>query len=94
MTKKQPRFKTETHEAEWWAKNQNLIADRFDQAKATGKLGKGTVARVAASGPAKPERHQRSQSGCRKTTSRGLESSLPRRGCGTRRTSKCCFTKL
>jgi len=66
MAKKQPRFKTETHEAEWWAKNQNLIADRFEQAKATGKLGKGTVARVARE-RAKPERHQRSQSGWRKT---------------------------
>ena len=47
MTKKQPSFKTEAQEAEWWAKNQDLIADRFEQAKATGKLGKGTVARVA-----------------------------------------------
>jgi hypothetical protein len=47
MAKKQPRFKTETQEAEWWAKHQNLIADRFAQAKATGKLGKGTVARIA-----------------------------------------------
>ena len=47
MAKKQPPFKTEAQEAEWWAKNQNLIADRFDQAKATGKLGKGTVARLA-----------------------------------------------
>ena len=45
--KKQPRFETETQEAGWWAKNQDLIADRFEQAKATGKLGKGTVARVA-----------------------------------------------
>lgn len=47
MAKKQPPFKTETQEAEWWAKSQNLIADRFEQAKAAGKLGKGTVARVA-----------------------------------------------
>ena len=48
MAKKKPRFETETQEAEWWAKkNQNLIADRFEKAKATGKLGKGTVARVA-----------------------------------------------
>jgi predicted DNA binding CopG/RHH family protein len=47
MTKKQPPFKTEAQEAEWWAKNQNLIADRFEQANAAGKLGKGTVARVA-----------------------------------------------
>ena len=45
--KKPPRFKTETQEAEWWAKNQKLIAERFEEAKATGKLGKGTVARLA-----------------------------------------------
>ncbi len=63
MAKKQPRFKTETQEGEWWAKNQDLIADRFEQAKATGKLGKGTVARIARERAAKPERHQRSQSG-------------------------------
>src|SRR5438045_4416749 len=47
MPKKQPPFKTEVQEAEWWAKNQNLIADRFERAKAAGKLGKGTVARIA-----------------------------------------------
>lgn len=47
MAKKQPPFKTEAQEAEWWAKNQDLIANRFEQAKAAGKLGKGTVARVA-----------------------------------------------
>ena len=47
MAKKQQPFKTEAEEAEWWAKNQNVIADRFEQAKVAGKLGKGTVARVA-----------------------------------------------
>jgi predicted DNA binding CopG/RHH family protein len=47
MAKKQPPFKTEAQESEWWEKNQNLIADRFEQAKAAGKLGNGTVARVA-----------------------------------------------
>src|ERR1700689_4709885 len=47
MAKKQPLLKDEAQEAEWWAKNQNLVADRFEEAKATGKLGKGTVARVA-----------------------------------------------
>jgi predicted DNA binding CopG/RHH family protein len=47
MAKKRPPFKTEAQEAEWWAKNQNVIADRFEQAKAAGKLGKGTVARAA-----------------------------------------------
>jgi len=47
MAKKQPPFKTEAQEAEWWAKNQDLIANRFEQAKTAGKLGKGTVARLA-----------------------------------------------
>ena len=31
--KKQTRFETETQEAEWWAKNQDFIADRFEQPK-------------------------------------------------------------
>ncbi|MBK7926983.1 MAG: hypothetical protein IPJ98_05630 [Bryobacterales bacterium] len=47
MAKKQPPFKTEAQEAEWWANHQNLIADRFEQAKAAGKLSNGSVARVA-----------------------------------------------
>jgi predicted DNA binding CopG/RHH family protein len=47
MTKKQPPFKTEGAEAEWWARNQNFIADRFEQAQAAGTLGKGAVARTA-----------------------------------------------
>jgi hypothetical protein len=47
MGKKQPPFKTEAQEAEGWAANQNLIADRFEQAKPAGKLGVGTVTRIA-----------------------------------------------
>ena len=47
MANKQPHFKTEAQEAEWWHKNQGLIANRLEQAKTTGKLGQGTVARVA-----------------------------------------------
>jgi predicted DNA binding CopG/RHH family protein len=47
MAEKQPHFETESEEAEWWAKNQDLVLNRFQQAKALGKLGKGTVARVA-----------------------------------------------
>jgi uncharacterized DUF497 family protein len=47
---KQPHFETETQEAEWWAKNQDLIANRFEQAGVLGTLGKGTVARVAREG--------------------------------------------
>jgi hypothetical protein len=38
-TKEPPRFKNEAHEAERWAKDQGFIADRFEQAKAAGKLG-------------------------------------------------------
>ncbi|MBI3207988.1 MAG: hypothetical protein HYZ37_03690 [Candidatus Solibacter usitatus] len=45
--KKQPHFKTEAEEAAWWAKNQELIADRFEEGKATGKTGRGTVVRLA-----------------------------------------------
>lgn len=41
---KPPRFKNEAQEAEWWANHQDFIADRFEQAKAAGTLGKGTVA--------------------------------------------------
>jgi predicted DNA binding CopG/RHH family protein len=45
--KKQARFKTETEEAEWWAENQEFIADQFEEAKGSAQLGKGTVARLA-----------------------------------------------
>jgi predicted DNA binding CopG/RHH family protein len=69
--KKRPRFETETQEAEWWAKNQGLIADRFEQAKAAGKLGNGTVARVA--------RERASQTGASPTiTIRLAEADLAR----------------
>jgi predicted DNA binding CopG/RHH family protein len=47
MAKKELQFKTETEEAEWWPKNQDRVAERFEQARASGKLGKGTVTRVA-----------------------------------------------
>ncbi len=69
--KKQPRFRTEAEEADWWAKNQVLIADRFERAKAAGKLGKGTVARLA--------RERASQSGPSPTiTIRLAETDLAR----------------
>lgn len=47
MTNKRPSFKTETDEAKWWAENQELVAKRFEQAKASGNLGRGTIARAA-----------------------------------------------
>jgi predicted DNA binding CopG/RHH family protein len=46
-TNKPLHFKSEAEEAEWWAKNQEFIAERFEKAKTAGKLGKGTVAQVA-----------------------------------------------
>ncbi len=91
MAKKQPPFKTEAQEAEWWAKNQNLIADRFEQAKNSARE---PWRELPANEPAKPDRRQQSQSGWRKMTSREPEPSPPRKGYGTRRTSKCCCTKL
>lgn len=42
--KKPIRFANEAQEAAWWAKNQDFIADRIEQAKAKGELGRGTVA--------------------------------------------------
>ena len=47
MAKKQQNFETEAQEAEWWVQNQDLIANRFEEARASGNLGNGTVARVA-----------------------------------------------
>jgi predicted DNA binding CopG/RHH family protein len=41
------RSRSEAQEAEWWAKNQDYIAERFEEAKATGTLGRGSVARLA-----------------------------------------------
>ena len=46
-SKKPPQFRSEAEEANWWAKNQAFIAERFERAEAAGKLGKGTVARTA-----------------------------------------------
>ena len=46
--KKMPaRFRSESQESEWWAKNQDYIAERFEKAKAAGTLGKGSVVRLA-----------------------------------------------
>lgn len=68
---KPSRFKSEVQEAERWAKHQDFIADRFEQAKAAGTLGKGTVARVA--------RDRARQSGASPTiTIRLAESDLAR----------------
>jgi predicted DNA binding CopG/RHH family protein len=71
MARKEVTFKTEAKDAEWWAKNQEVIADRFERAKAAGKLGRGTVARAA--------RERASQSGASPTiTIRLAEHDLTR----------------
>jgi predicted DNA binding CopG/RHH family protein len=38
-------FKSESDEARWWAENQKLIGEAFDEAAADGTLGRGTVAK-------------------------------------------------
>ena len=38
-------FETEADEARWWAANQDLIAQKIDEAAADGTLGRGTVAK-------------------------------------------------
>lgn len=40
-----PEFRDETHEADWWAENQELLLKEFEQAAADGTLGRGTLAR-------------------------------------------------
>jgi predicted DNA binding CopG/RHH family protein len=42
---KTPKFKTETEEALWWEKNQNLLLNEFEQAAKEGTLGRGTLMR-------------------------------------------------
>ncbi len=41
------RFRSEAQEAEWWAKNQDYVAKRFEEAKVAGTLGRGSVSRLA-----------------------------------------------
>jgi hypothetical protein len=41
------RFRSEAQEAEWWAKNQDYVATRFEEAKVAGTLGRGSVSRLA-----------------------------------------------
>ena len=85
MSNKLPSLKSEG-QAEWWAENQNLIADRFEQAKAAGELATGIVARAA--------RATARQAGAAPTiTIRFAKDDLTRaktfaaqKGCGTRRT--------
>ena len=45
-----PAFSSEEEEAAWWDRNQEMIADRFRQAAASGQLGEGRVARQAVAG--------------------------------------------
>jgi predicted DNA binding CopG/RHH family protein len=40
-----PEFENEDQEAQWWAKNPDLILARFESAAAENRLGRGTAAR-------------------------------------------------
>ena len=46
--KRPPRFANEGEEAEWWAANPEFVLQEFERAKAEGRLGHGTVMRMAA----------------------------------------------
>src|SRR6266566_8350763 len=82
------RFRSEAQEAEWWAKNQDYVAKRFEEAKVAGTLGRGSVSRLA--------RQKVSAAGPSPTiTIRIAENDLerarapwrPRKDCATRPTS-------
>jgi predicted DNA binding CopG/RHH family protein len=45
--KKLPKFKNEAEEADWWVRNEDFIAERFELAQKAGRLGTGTVAKLA-----------------------------------------------
>ena len=47
-----PKFATETEEADWWYDNRELVSQDFQQADTEGRLGRGTVARMAGLTPA------------------------------------------
>lgn len=47
MDNKKLTFATEAEEAVWWENNQELIAELFVQAKTSGNLGSGIMARTA-----------------------------------------------
>jgi predicted DNA binding CopG/RHH family protein len=44
---KVPKFANESEEARWWFENQDAVADEFELAEREGRLGRGTVARLA-----------------------------------------------
>ena len=52
-----PRFETEAEEADWWADNQDLVAEHFESAAADGKVQRGSLVRQAGeqSGAGTPE---------------------------------------
>lgn len=43
-----PAFKNEAEEAKWWFENQNLVAEKFEQAAKNGMLGRSTMIKQAA----------------------------------------------
>lgn len=44
---KLPKFANDDEEATWWYDNRELVSQEFQQAATEGRLGRGTVARMA-----------------------------------------------
>ena len=42
-----PKFANESEEARWWFDHSDAVADEFELAEREGRLGRGTVARLA-----------------------------------------------
>ncbi len=47
-----PKFANETEEADWWFEHRDLVSEEFQKAEKEGRLGRGTVARLAGLTPA------------------------------------------
>ena len=47
-----PKFANESEEARWWFENRDAVADEFELAEREGRLGRGSVSRLAGAGAA------------------------------------------
>ena len=51
-------FRSETQEADWWAKNQEFIAERFEQPKPQANSARAPWDELPANGPVRLDHHQ------------------------------------
>jgi predicted DNA binding CopG/RHH family protein len=47
-----PKFANETEEADWWFEHRDQVSEEFQKTEQEGRLGRGTVARLAGLTPA------------------------------------------